>query len=187
MRAKSKKETEQTLSDRPHNILQHGMGFQAQQMQNVVFTTAGKPTTNALIKWSSSSTARRSNGSAPTISRHKTRPETLIKRTSNTYITKNSQPRQSDPQSKRTKAKKPSRHQPHNLQVPYPLHHRLCLHPANIIDPTNSQQSSNNSEQHLRNRQTFSTKNQHIRNPRHSQTKYANSRLNHPLLTKNTK
>ncbi len=99
------------------------------------------------------------NGTAPTISRHKTRPETLLQRTPNSYIsTKNSQPRQSDPQNKKIKAKKSSRHQPHNLQVTYLIHHPLCLHPADIIDPANSQQSPNNPEQHLKNHQTFFTK-----------------------------
>ena len=105
------------------------------------------------------------NGTAPTISRNKTRPETLLQRTPNSHISKNSQPRQSDPQNKRVKAKKSSRNQPHNLQVTYPIHHRLCLHPADIIDPTNSQQSPNYSEQHLKNHQTFFTKIQHNRNP----------------------
>ncbi len=111
------------------------------------------------------------NGTAPTISRHKTRPETLLQRTSNAYIKKNSQQRQSDPQSKRTNAKKSRRHQHHNLQVIYPIHHPLCFHPVNIIDPTNSQQSPNNPEQHRKNHQTFFTKNQHSRNPRHPQAR----------------
>ncbi len=111
MRANSKKETEQTLQKAIDHITSFSTEWVFKLNKCKTWFSPqpenGKPTTKALIKWSSSSTARRSNGSAPTISRHKTRPETLIKRTSNTYITKNSQPRQSDPQSKRTKAKKP--------------------------------------------------------------------------------
>ena len=116
-----------------------------------------------------------SNGTAHTISRHKTRPETLLQRTPNAYITKNSQPRQSDPQTKRVNAKKSSRHQPHNLQVTYPIHHRLCLYPANIIDPTNSQQSPINPEQHVKNHQTFFTKIQHSRNRSKLDSRFSSS------------
>jgi len=123
----------------------------------------------------------------------KSRPETLLQRTSNSYISKNSQPRQSDPQNKRVKAKKSSRHQPHNLQVTYPIHHRLCL--------ISSTQRILNKVQTIQNNTLKTIKRFSLRSStteihevlklerietwaKKTARKYANSRLNHPLLTK---
>ena len=125
MRANSKKETEQTLQKAIDHITSFSKEWVFKLNKRKTWFSPqpenGKPTTNALINITLHQHYANPMESRPLFLGIKL--ETLLQRTSNTYITKNSQPRQSDPQSKRTKAKKTSRHQPHNLQVPYPLHH----------------------------------------------------------------